>query len=103
MKDRIVEPRMFREERIKKGEKTQKDGFVVRKNTKAIVYGVETNRVTRNQMFDILPDIVDYEYDKIISRKLYSNIQNLEKKPNGKIEHAEGAHDDSLMAYLIFR
>jgi hypothetical protein len=103
MKDRIIEPRMYREERVKKGEKTQKDGFTVKKNTKAIVYGVETNRVTRNQMFDVLPEIVDYEYDKIVSRRLYKDIQTLEKKPNGKIEHAEGEHDDNLMSYLIFR
>jgi hypothetical protein len=103
MKDRIIEPRMVKEERIKKGEKKQKDGFVVRANTKSIVYGVDTNRLTRNQMFDLLPDIVDFEYDKIISKRLYDDIAGLEKKPNGKIEHSETSHDDSLMSYLIFR
>lgn len=103
MKDRVIEPRMVKEERVTKGEKRQKDGFTVRQNTKNIVYGVDTNRVTRAQMFDILPEIVDYEYDKIVSKKLYSDIAGLEKKKNGKIEHSETSHDDSLMSYLVFR
>jgi len=103
MKDRIVEPRMVREERVTMGEKTEKDGFVVRRKTKNIVYGVDTNTKTRREMFDILPNIVEFEYDKIVSHKLYQDIADLQTKKNGKIEHADGAHDDNLMSYLVFR
>jgi len=103
MKDRVIEPRMIREERIQKGEKKTADGFVVRRKTKNIMYGVDTNTKTRPQMFDLLPDIVNFEPEKIISPHFYQDIADLQTKKNGKIEHADGAHDDSLMSYLFFR
>jgi hypothetical protein len=103
MKDRLIEPRMVQEEKEHLGEKTQKDGFTVKKKTKNIVYGIDTNQRTRKLMFELLPEIIDMEYDKIISPKLYEDIAGLERKKNGKIEHSSSSHDDSLMAYLIFR
>lgn len=103
MKDPSIEPRMHREDREALGEKKQTNGFTIRQKTKTIAYGVDTNAVTRKQMFDLLPEIVDTEYDKFISPNLYDNLASLEKKKNGKIEHSSSGHDDSLMAYLIFR
>lgn len=103
MKDPKIEPRMYREEKEHLGEKKQSNGFVVKQKTKTIAYGVDTNTATRKQMFDLLPEIVDTEYDKFISPNLYSDLASLEKKKNGKIEHSASGHDDSLMAYLIFR
>jgi hypothetical protein len=103
MKDREIEPRMVREEREVLGQKTQKDGFVVKRGTKNILYGIDTNSKTRKLMFELLPEIVESEYDKIISENLYKDIQGLEKKKNGKIEHSDTSYDDTLMAYLIFR
>jgi len=103
MKQSKIEPRMIREERISLGEKTQKDGFTVKRKTKNLIYGVDTNVKTRKQMFDILPEIVDVEYDKFVSKKIYDDLASLERKDNGKIEHASDSHDDALMSYLIFR
>jgi hypothetical protein len=103
MKDRIVEPRMVQEEREVLGEKTQKDGFNIKKRTKNIVYGIDTNMKTRKLMFELLPEIIDEEYDKIVSPKIYEDIAGLETKKNGKIEHSNSTHDDSLMSYLIYR
>jgi hypothetical protein len=103
MKDREVEPRMLREEKEQIGEKTQKDGFTVKRTTKNIIYGVDTNSKTRKLMFELLPEIVENEYDKIISPKLYEDIAGLERKKTGKVEHSDTSHDDSLMSYLIFR
>jgi hypothetical protein len=103
MKDRIIEPRMVQEERETLGEKTQKDGFTVKRKTKNIMYGIDTNVKTRKLMFELLPEIIDTEYDKIISPRLYEDIAGLEKKKNGKIEHSVTSHDDNLMSYLIFR
>lgn len=103
MKDHRIEPRMYREPRQTMGEKKQKDGFTVKSKTSTIIYGVDTNVVTRKQMFDMLPEIVDTEYDKFVSPNVYSDLASLEKKKNGKIEHSASGHDDSLMAYLIFR
>lgn len=103
MKDPRIEPRMHREDRETLGEKKQANGFTVKQKTKTIAYGVDTNSVTRKQMFDLLPEIVDTEYDKFVSPNIYDNLASLEKKKNGKIEHSSSGHDDSLMAYLIFR
>lgn len=103
MKDRSIEPRMVQEEKEVLGEKTQKDGFTVKRRVKNIVYGVDTNQKTRKLMFELLPEIVDGEYDKIVSPRLYEDIAGLERKRNGKIEHSNASHDDSLMSYLIFR
>jgi hypothetical protein len=103
MKDRVVEPRMVQEERESLGEKTQKDGFNIKKRTKNIVYGIDTNMKTRKLMFELLPEIIDNEYDKIVSPMIYEDIAGLETKKNGKIEHSNSSHDDSLMSYLIFR
>ena len=103
MKEPLIEPRIYRETRERPGEKTQKDGFVVRKKTKSIVYGVDTTAESRKLMYDLLMTIVNEEYDSIISPELYEDINRLERKKNGKIEASEGAHDDCLMAYLIFR
>ena len=103
MKDPEIEPRMYRETKEALGEKKTKDGFTVKKKTNTVSYGVDTNTVTRKQMFDMLPEIVDTEYDKFVSPNIFDNLATLERKKTGKIEHSSAGHDDSLMAYLIFR
>jgi len=103
MKKPEVEPRMYREDKEKVGEKTLSNGFTVKKKSKVIMYGVDTNTTTRAQMIDMLLEIVETEYDKLISGNIYKDLQGLEKKRNNKIEHSSRTHDDALMAYLIFR
>jgi len=103
MKNKIIEPRMVSEVKESLGEKTQKDGFTVKSRVKNIIYGVDTNVKTRALMYELLPDIVDNEYEKIVSPFLYEDIAGLERKRNGKIEHSDTSHDDNLMSYLIFR
>lgn len=98
-----IEPRMYREEKERLAEKTQSNGFTVKRKTRTMAYGVDTNSVTRKQMIDLLPEIVATEYDKFVSPSVYSDLVNLERKRNGKIEHSASGHDDGLMAYLIFR
>jgi hypothetical protein len=103
MGDRDVERRMVREERDAIGEKTQKDGFNVKRRTRNIVYGVDTNMKSRRLMMELLPEIIDNEYDKLCSPKLYDDIAGMERKKTGKIEHSDSSHDDILFSYLIFR
>ena len=98
-----LEPRILQEPRDKLAERTTKDGFLVRKKTKTLNYGVDTTIQSRKMMFELLPSIVDEEYDKINSIDLYQDIAGLERKKTGKIEHGENTHDDTLMAYLIVR
>lgn len=103
MKNPLIEPRMHRENKEALGEKKTKDGFTVKKKTATVAYGVDTNTITRKQMLDMLPEIVDTEYDKFVSPNIFDNLATLERKKTGKIEHSSSGHDDSLMAYLIFR
>lgn len=103
MKNPQIEPRMYRDNKETLGEKKTQNGFVVKQKTKTVSYGVDTNTVTRKQMIDMLPELVDTEYDKFVSPHLYEDLATLERKKTGKIEHSASGHDDSLMAYLIFR
>jgi hypothetical protein len=54
-------------------------------------------------MMTLLPDIVENEADKLVSPHIQQDIRGIQRKKNGRIEHYDGGHDDSLMAYLIFR
>lgn len=103
IKNPVIEPRMFREEKSRSGEKTLTDGHIVRRKTKTLVYGVDTVKQTRDQMMDLLFDIIQNEYDKVATDNFYKEIATLERKRNGRIEAATGKHDDSIMSYLIFR
>lgn len=103
MKNPKIEPRMLCEAREQTAEKTMANGFIVKRKNKNIIYGVDTTSKSRRLMMEMLPEIVETEYDKIISKFLYDEIAGLENKKNGKIEHSDTSHDDVLMAYLIFR
>lgn len=103
MKEPQIESRMYREKKEALGEKKTQNGFTVKQKTNTVSYGVDTNNVTRKQMLDMLPEIVETEYDKFISPNIYDDLATLERKKTGKIEHSSSGHDDTLMAYLIFR
>lgn len=51
----------------------------------------------------MLPEIVENEAEKLVSPNIQQDIRGIQRKKNGRIEHYDGGHDDSLMAYLIFR
>lgn len=103
MKDPKIEPRLYRDKREKTAEKTTERGINVKTKREMIVYGVNTDVESRKKMFDLLPHIVNEEYESIVSPLLARDIANLVELPNGKIAAGKGCHDDSLMSYLIFR
>ena len=54
----------------------------------------------RNNMMDLLKrHVKDYKH-LLITKQLASDILNLVKSKNGKIQAADGEHDDMVMAYL---
>ena len=82
------------------------DGVAQRSNRKVFRYGVSTDAASRTKyMQDLLPAIVNDEFDKIISPELFSEIKTLEysRRHHGKIEAAENCHDDVVFAMLIAR
>lgn len=103
MKNTAIEPRMYREQVERKGEKTLVDGHTVEKTSMRLVYGVSTTKDSRKVMYDILGTIVRDYPEIIISEMFYNEIKTLQVKKNSKIEAMEGFHDDVIMSYLIFR
>lgn len=63
--------------------------------------GFNTNTKTRPILFGILENMVSEEPDKLNAKLLVDSICALERSRYGKIEAAQGKHDDMVMAYLI--
>lgn len=82
---------------------TQHDpqGFLKAQAAQRRTFGVYTNGANRDIMIEILQRHMQEAKDKFVGNNIISDIMNLVIKKNGKIEHAEGKHDDSLFSYLI--
>ena len=63
--------------------------------------GFNTNTKTRPILYGILENMVSEEPDKLNSKLLVDAICSLERTRTGRIEAAQGKHDDMVMAYLI--
>ena len=74
------------------------------KNKDNKIYGIPTTTKSRAEMInDLLPMIVNDEPEVITCPFIFSDIRNLERKKNGKIEHRDKQHDDNLFSYLLGR
>lgn len=50
---------------------------------------------------EILRDRMDNHKSRFIARIIYEELCTLEVKKNGRIEHADNAHDDQIFSYLM--
>ena len=99
-----VASRLYYEYKETQAERKVSNGLVVKKKTKTKIYGVNTDKNSRDKMInEILRNIVNNEPEVVVSKYIYENIKNLERKKTGKIEHREGEKDDVLFAYLVVR
>jgi hypothetical protein len=74
------------------------------KNKKRVkIYGINTNTYSRAKMMEIMMDVVNNEPEKIATKYLYSDCKDMERDKNGKIQHREEGHDDSMFSYLVGR
>lgn len=64
-------------------------------------YGVYTNNQSREDMFAILFRRMAEFKDDFVTKNITDDIAHLVRFKSGKIAAAEGAHDDSIMSYLI--
>ena len=77
------------------------DGITVRKRPrKCRVYGCTSSKSKRNKLIELLHQRVQHHRDKFNTKELYDELCTMVVKPNGKTEHAEGAHDDLIFSYL---
>ena len=98
-----IEYRFYHDEKldISKGAvmKESPEETMKRRSTEKGYIGTCVTPSVRNTMFDLLKvHVKDYRH-LLISKYLSRDITNLVRAKNGKIEAAEGFHDDMVMAY----
>lgn len=88
IKDRVTEERM--------------EGMSINKRKQKVkVYGFDETKNSRNLLMEILRDRMDNHKAKFIANIIYEELCTLEVKKNGRIEHADNAHDDQIFSYLM--
>lgn len=79
----------------------QFDGVTVRRRPrKCRVYGATSSHQKRNLLIELLHQRVQHHRDKFASKEIYDELCTMVVKPNGKVEHADDAHDDLVFSYL---
>ena len=79
----------------------QFDGVTVhRRPKKCKVYGATSSHKKRNELIELLHQRVQHHRDKFLSKEIYDELCTMVVKPNGKVEHADDAHDDLVFSYL---
>ena len=76
-------------------------GFAELDAKNARAYGVNTNAKTREIMMNILLERVHENKTDFVTKFIIDDLNALVRTPMGRIEAAKGAHDDSIMSYLI--
>ena len=81
-------------------EKTDPYGALKREAMQRRAYGVWTGS-NRAQYYAILENIMEERKDILLTPYLVEDVCGLIRKPNGRVEAGQGAHDDNIMSYLI--
>lgn len=88
IKDKIVEERFVNGRSVKSTQRTK-------------VYGLDSTKDVRDLLMQILKERMEYHKDKFISPNIYQELEGLEIKRSGKIEHSSNSHDDQVFSYLM--
>lgn len=73
----------------------------VKKSQKVRVYGTDSTKDIRARLIEILYDRVAYHKAKFVAPILHKEMQGMEVKKNGKVEHSQNTHDDQVFSYLM--
>lgn len=78
------------------------DGIhTVRNKQRVKSYGLTNNATVRDLLMDLLRERMEYHKDKFISPIIYHELEGLEVKKNGRIDHGATGHDDTVFGYLM--
>ena len=88
IKDKVVEERFNGIKSVKHAVKTKS-------------YGFDETRKSRELLMEILRERMIYHKDKFIDNLIYEELNTLEVKRNGRIEHASDCHDDQIFSLLM--
>jgi hypothetical protein len=87
--------------KVKTGVKNISDMSIVKRAEDKRIYGVNTTGMSREEMLQILNNLVTLTPELIVSEEIFNEILTLEIKSNQKIEHRSNAHDDCIFAMVI--
>ena len=73
----------------------------VKRSQKVRVYGTDSTREVRARLIEILYDRVALHKDKFVAPIIHQEMQSMEVKKNGKVEHSQNSHDDQVFSYLM--
>lgn len=73
----------------------------VKRTKKTKVYGFDETKNSRELVMEILRDRMEHHKGKFIAKILYEELNTLEIKKGGRIEHASTAHDDQIFSLLM--
>lgn len=88
IKDRVIEERFDGMNTVKRTKKTK-------------VYGFDETKNSRELLMEILRDRMENHKGKFLAKILYNELNTLEVKKNGRIEHSSTAHDDQIFSLLM--
>lgn len=91
--------RCIYKERRKKERDMGANAMTKKRKIDVMQYGHNTNTTTRPQMMDMLETIVHSSPAHLALPELYEEVKLLELR-NGRIDHSQNSHDDTVMAYL---
>ena len=72
-----------------------------KKTARVRVFGTDSTKEVRARLIEILYDRVAYHKDKFIAKILHDEMESMEVKKTGKVEHTQGGHDDQVFSYLM--
>lgn len=72
----------------------------IKRSARVKVYGTDSTREVRARLIEILYDRVRYHKDKFVAPILHKEMQAMQVKKNGKVEHSDNSHDDQVFSYL---
>jgi len=88
IKDRVMEERY--------------DGVhTVKQKQRIKVYGLDSTKKVRDMLIELLRQRMELHKNKFISPIIYHELETLEVKRSGKVEHSDNGHDDQIFSYLI--
>lgn len=82
-------------------QKLDAKGFAILDAKNSRSYGINTNGKTRELMINILFNQVREHKGDFVTKYITADLNALVRTPAGRVEAAKGAHDDSIMSYLI--
>ena len=82
-------------------ERLDAKGFATVEARNVLSFGIQTTVKVRDTMMTILFNQVREYKDRFVTKFIVDDLNNLVKSPSGKVAAAHGAHDDSIMSYLI--